>query len=282
MALVPGGSFPASIVPAQNRVTVQDNYIDFQAAGFNQWAQQYLPELYEQEVERYGNRTLSGFLRMVGAEMPMTSDQVIWSEQNRLHIAYQTTTVTAGAYPVIQVDILQITNPRVVSAEKYTGTSLSNAQMIIAKSSMVHKGTTSIQSDTVNWGETGASIDTIVGPDMCYYIGGGDSMGHTMKGNLALFISGGESITGTNINISGIKNNGNDVGTEVVIPNIIQPEIRSKLGASSVDILLTVCTNVSFTNTVNNLTQPTTENAGVNTIVDKTAYINDCTNINIS
>ena len=25
---------------------------------------------------------------MVGAEMPMTSDQVIWSEQNRLHIAY--------------------------------------------------------------------------------------------------------------------------------------------------------------------------------------------------
>ena len=25
---------------------------------------------------------------MVGAEMPMTSDQVIWSEQNRLHISY--------------------------------------------------------------------------------------------------------------------------------------------------------------------------------------------------
>ena len=52
------------------------------------FAQQYLPEIYEQEVERYGNRTLSGFLRMVGAEMPMTSDQVVWSEQNRLHVAY--------------------------------------------------------------------------------------------------------------------------------------------------------------------------------------------------
>jgi hypothetical protein len=25
---------------------------------------------------------------MVGAEMPMSSDQVIWSEQNRLHVAY--------------------------------------------------------------------------------------------------------------------------------------------------------------------------------------------------
>ncbi len=115
MALVPGGSFPASIVPAQDRVTIQDNYIDFQAGAFNQWAQQYLPELYEQEVERYGNRTLSGFLRMVGAEMPMTSDQVIWSEQNRLHIAYQTTTVTVPAvpgYPEIQVVItLPAANP---------------------------------------------------------------------------------------------------------------------------------------------------------------------------
>ena len=97
MALVPGGSFPASIVPAQNRVTVQDNYIDFNNLGGSQWAQQYLPELYEQEVERYGNRTLSGFLRMVGAEMPMTSDQVIWSEQNRLHIAYNEVTISGVA-----------------------------------------------------------------------------------------------------------------------------------------------------------------------------------------
>ena len=89
------GSFPASIVPMPNQVVVQDNYIDFNTVAGGQWAQQYLPELYEQEVERYGNRTLSGFLRMVGAEMPMTSDQVIWTEQNRLHIAYNTVQVAA-------------------------------------------------------------------------------------------------------------------------------------------------------------------------------------------
>ena len=76
-----------------NQVVVQDNYIDFNNLANGQWAQQYLPELYEQEVERYGNRTLSGFLRMVGAEMPMTSDQVIWSEQNRLHVAYNNAAV---------------------------------------------------------------------------------------------------------------------------------------------------------------------------------------------
>ena len=66
------------------------------AGDTNTFAQQYLPEIYEQEVERYGNRTLSGFLRMVGAEMPMTSDQVIWSEQNRLHIAYNDVAVSDG------------------------------------------------------------------------------------------------------------------------------------------------------------------------------------------
>jgi hypothetical protein len=64
------------------------NYLDFQSATGANFAQQYMPELYEAEVERYGNRTLSGFLSMVGAEESMTSDQVVWSEQNRLHISY--------------------------------------------------------------------------------------------------------------------------------------------------------------------------------------------------
>tara|TARA_R100001460_G_scaffold18135_6_gene38539 strand:- start:2732 stop:4186 length:1455 start_codon:yes stop_codon:yes gene_type:complete len=76
-----------AIVPSPKQQTLQNNYLAFNG-GANDFAQQYLPEIYEQEVERYGNRTLSGFLRMVGAEMPMTSDQVIWSEQNRLHISY--------------------------------------------------------------------------------------------------------------------------------------------------------------------------------------------------
>jgi len=89
MGFATGGSFPASLVPAPVQNALASNYLNF-ADGSSDWAQQYLPELYEQEVERYGNRTLSGFLRMVGAEMPMTSDQVIWSEQNRLHVAYKT------------------------------------------------------------------------------------------------------------------------------------------------------------------------------------------------
>jgi hypothetical protein len=93
MSFVTGGSFPASIVPAQKRMTLRENYLDFSNGSGNDFAQQYLPELYEAEVERYGNRTIGGFLRMVGAEMPMTSDQVIWSEQNRLHVAYKNSEV---------------------------------------------------------------------------------------------------------------------------------------------------------------------------------------------
>jgi len=84
-----------SIIPSPIQTPSPSAYLAFNG-GANDFAQQYLPEIYEQEVERYGNRTLSGFLRMVGAEMPMTSDQVIWSEQNRLHISYDNCGVAAG------------------------------------------------------------------------------------------------------------------------------------------------------------------------------------------
>ena len=81
-----------SITPSQKQQLLGSNYLSFTggtgSGDSDTFAQQYLPEVYEQEVERYGNRTLSGFLRMVGAEMPMSSDQVVWSEQNRLHVAY--------------------------------------------------------------------------------------------------------------------------------------------------------------------------------------------------
>lgn len=85
-----------SIVPSQKQQALETNYLNFTDGSGNDFAQQYLPEVYEAEAERYGNRTLSGFLRMVGAEMPMSSDQVVWSEQNRLHIAYTDVTCASS------------------------------------------------------------------------------------------------------------------------------------------------------------------------------------------
>jgi hypothetical protein len=82
------GSFPAPLQPTQTKSLYAGNYIDFTAAGFKQWGQQFLPDVYEKEVERYGNRTIGAFLRMVSAEMPSASDQIIWTEQGRLHTRY--------------------------------------------------------------------------------------------------------------------------------------------------------------------------------------------------
>lgn len=79
-----------ALQPSAERVTLPTNYI----TNFN-FLNQYLPDTYEKEFERYGNRSVSSFLRMVGAEMPSTSDQIKWSEQGRLHIKY--TNVTSGS-----------------------------------------------------------------------------------------------------------------------------------------------------------------------------------------
>ena len=82
------GPLAGSIVtPSAQKMTTAGSYLDFNVAGG--WAQQYMPELYEAEVERYGNRSIGSFLRTIGAEEAMASDQVIWSEQGRLHLAYQ-------------------------------------------------------------------------------------------------------------------------------------------------------------------------------------------------
>ena len=83
-----------NLQPSAEQVALQSNYItDFD------FLNQYLPDTYEKEFERYGNRTVSSFLRMVGAEMPSNSDLIKWAEQGRLHIKYVncTTTVLVNA-----------------------------------------------------------------------------------------------------------------------------------------------------------------------------------------
>jgi hypothetical protein len=85
MAINPGGNLNS--VPATQKQTFNTNYLDFTGTA-NSWGQQYLPDLMEKEAEVFGPRTISGFLSQVGAEEAMTSDQVVWSEQGRLHISY--------------------------------------------------------------------------------------------------------------------------------------------------------------------------------------------------
>jgi len=76
--------------PSAQQVPVASNYI----TNFD-FLNQYLPDTYEKEFERYGNRTISSFLRMVGAEMPSNSDLIKWAEQGRLHTKYTDCTTAA-------------------------------------------------------------------------------------------------------------------------------------------------------------------------------------------
>lgn len=72
-----------ALQPSAEQVALQTNYI----TNFD-FLNQYLPDTYEKEFERYGNRTIASFLRMVGAEMPSNSDLIKWAEQGRLHTKY--------------------------------------------------------------------------------------------------------------------------------------------------------------------------------------------------
>ena len=87
MAITAGGSLNS--VPSARKQTLSNNYLDLASESGKGWAQQYVPDLMEQEAEVFGPRTISGFLAQVGAEEAMTADQVVWSEQSRLHLSYK-------------------------------------------------------------------------------------------------------------------------------------------------------------------------------------------------
>ena len=102
----PGGNLNS--VPAPIKQTLQNNYLDLASTAGQGWAQQYVPDLMEKEAEVFGPRTISGFLSQVGAEEAMTADQVVWSEQGRLHLSYlgHVHSTTGGADSSSQIDII--------------------------------------------------------------------------------------------------------------------------------------------------------------------------------
>ena len=104
----------AHLAPRPTKDLFGGNYLNIANNDFN-FAKQFLPEVYEKEIERYGNRTVSGFLRMVGAEMPMASDEVVWSEQGRIHVASNNATY-AVAGGVDQITLVTDTDSNGLSA----------------------------------------------------------------------------------------------------------------------------------------------------------------------
>ena len=126
--------------PSASQVTLPTNYI----TNFD-FLNQYLPDTYEKEFERYGNRTISSFLRMVGSEMPSNSDLIKWAEQGRLHIKYTSvgTAATAGDDNGI---ILQVNDALVPTNQPLTG---SASQMAIRVGQTVMISTATVSNKAI-------------------------------------------------------------------------------------------------------------------------------------
>ena len=110
MAITPGGLLNST--PAPTKQATASSYLDLATTANQGWAQQYVPDLMEKEAEVFGNRTISGFLSQVGAEEAMTADQVVWSEQGRLHLSYKGNVKSGGAAggTVVSGGIIEITH----------------------------------------------------------------------------------------------------------------------------------------------------------------------------
>ena len=183
------GTQYGSIKPSQKQQTLDSNYLNFTNGDGNNFAQQYLPEIYEAEVERYGNRTLSGFLRMVGAEMPMSSDQIVWSEQNRLHIAYNG--VKAATATTLTFDINSST---VSNGNTYVDNVISIGQTLVVMSPTTGKELKVLVTNSVNTSAVLATITVACYTQADLYTNSVFSVSDT---NLKIFVYGSEHRKGT-------------------------------------------------------------------------------------
>tara|TARA_R100000988_G_scaffold77116_1_gene41189 strand:+ start:7570 stop:8982 length:1413 start_codon:yes stop_codon:yes gene_type:complete len=128
---ITGAAGQPALTPSSSKSTLPSNYI----TSFD-FLTQYLPDTYEREFERYGNRSINAFLRMVGAEMPTNSDLIKWEEQGRLHTKFQG--VTLGSYTGAEtVQTLTFTanhNLRVgqtiIISDETAGSALSNKAIV--------------------------------------------------------------------------------------------------------------------------------------------------------
>jgi len=162
-----------ALTPSSERTPTAENYI----TNFD-FLNQYLPDTYEKEFERYGNRTVASFLRMVGAEMPSNSDLIKWAEQGRLHTKY--TNVTSGAAAAQDVATLTVNDVLVPGTG---GIAIRVGQTFMLSDSSI--GSTNSNKGIVT--AVNYAAGTI---DVAYYEAGGQTMAAGVQ--CSLFIYGSE------------------------------------------------------------------------------------------
>ena len=164
--------------PSSQQVPLATNYI----TNFD-FLNQYLPDTYEKEFERYGNRTVSSFLRLVGAELPSNSDLVKWAEQGRLHTKYS----SVGTAAIVNADsaTFQVNDTGVPAFSSSNGIALREGQTIV----IVQNGGTGVNKGIV----TGVDVANNQF-DAAFYEAGGLVTAGTGLGNadVTVFIYGSE------------------------------------------------------------------------------------------
>ena len=179
--------------PSGQQVALASNYI----TNFD-FLNQYLPDTYEKEFERYGNRTVASFLRMVGAEMPSNSDMIKWAEQGRLHTKYTGCVATGFAAGVAVATWLipaaQV-NPgapaSTAPANGFTAVRVGQTVMISDETAASTLSNKAIVTNVAAAAAAGTYSVTVA-----YYDQGGQTMG--AAANCTMFIYGSEFQKGTN------------------------------------------------------------------------------------
>ena len=176
--------------PSSQQVPLSTNYI----TDFN-FLNQYLPDTFEKEFERYGNRSIASFLRMVGAEMPSNSDLIKWAEQGRLHVKYQSCTSGAAALAASGVwtvpNNVSNFNPALAGSPNSAALRVGQTVMIsdrTAGSNLSNKGIV-----TVGPGSGGNAVNQVT---IAYY----EATGQEVAAGVAcdIFVYGSEFNKGTN------------------------------------------------------------------------------------
>jgi|TARA_B110000879_G_scaffold161876_1_gene209014 hypothetical protein len=183
-----------NLQPSAQQVPLATNYI----TDFN-FLNQYLPDTYEKEFERYGNRTVSSFLRMVGAEMPSNSDLIKWAEQGRLHTKYvNCTSAVLAASATVDITV----NDVLVPNRATVGLTAGSIAVRVGQTVMLTPNAGSSAGATANKG-----VVTIVGPDAATGLVGGQFRAAVYEAGgitkaaadvYSMFIYGSEFQKGTN------------------------------------------------------------------------------------
>ena len=126
---------------------------------------------------------------------------------------------------------------KVINAEgRYEGNSLSEAQLFLSKL-QPKKGTANIAPDVMEWAHSDEKL-----PKHWNFVPEGDSMGHFMKGNIGLFISGGKNIKVEELQIKNVEIHGDDVGKSL----LLNDNERYFQGANAYGVLMTASENVEL------------------------------------